>query len=772
MEHFSQENIVEEPNTEIQSRILRWDEVFFNTSSFSSIDSSIVYQKDALVKVREDNKIELIVKKEGSGFSPQASEFLSKYNVEIQEEIPHINASIVYIPLDTNEQTIYNFFLDAQSTPGISYVEPNFHVELDYVPNDDYYASHQWDLSLIGMESAWDHELGSHDVIVAVVDTGIDYTHPDLSENYLPLGYDWVNYDDDPWDDHYHGTHCAGTIAALTNNEIGVAGIANVSIFAEKAFSSSGYGSYVNARLALMHAVDMGADIISCSWGGSSSSQTLLEGIDYAINNGVMVVAAAGNSGSSAPHYPASYPGVIATSATDQNDLKAGFSNYGDWIDVAAPGVSILSTVPYDVKGYYYGSASGTSMAAPHVSGLAALLMSAYPTKSASEIETSIYDFALDLGDSGFDPYYGHGRIDAINIFGPAPPDTTPPSYSNLVESADPLELGDTEIISIDVFDSSGVNQVINQFEGANQSMMIVGGNTWRYESWTPSNVGTYPYKIYMEDNNDNWNVVSDSIQVIEPIPDTTPPTYSNLVESADPLELGDTEIISIDVFDDSGINQVIIQFEGANQSMINVGSNTWRYGSWIPLSAGTYPYKIYMEDNKDNWNAVSDSIQVTEPIPDTTPPTFIFNPPARRLKVGKSIMMSIKAFDESGIKQVLLEYEGVNHAMTLHGDNMWKYKMRPTKVGICEYTIYIEDNNGNWVLVSDFIVVTDNSIASTLEVIDLPGGNISEIKFDEEDCYDPSGIKSLGLFLQTYQKTIDPLQDRYQNHKYSEQQN
>jgi thermitase len=348
MEHFSKENAVEEIYNGLQSRIVRWDKVFFDNPT---IDDSISYQKDALVKVREDNKIELIVKRQGSQFSQQANELLSKYNVEIYEEIPHINASLVYIPLDTNELSISSFILDAQSTPGISYIEPNFYVELDYVPNDDYYTSYQWDLSLIGMELAWDHELGSHDVIVAVVDTGIDYTHPDLGENYLPLGFDWVNYDNDPRDDHYHGTHCAGTIAALTNNNIGVAGMANVSIFAEKAFSSSGYGSYVNARLALMHAVDMGADIISCSWGGSSSSQTLLEGIDYAQNNGVMVVAAAGNSGSSAPHYPASYPGVIATSATDQNDLKASFSNYGEWIDVAAPGVSILSTVPYDIKG-------------------------------------------------------------------------------------------------------------------------------------------------------------------------------------------------------------------------------------------------------------------------------------------------------------------------------------------------------------------------------------------------------------------------------------
>ena len=432
-------DINEENMINLQSDIFSWGEVLANNPSLSNLDKIISYPDSASVKVREDKKIEFIVKRDATEFSTWTQDLLSEYNAEFYEEISYFNASIVYISLNNLEK----FIIESRVTPGIAYVEPNFYIQLDFVPNDENYSD-QWSLPLIGMESAWDYELGSHEVVVAVVDTGIDYTHPDLSENYLALGYDWVNDDDDPMDDHYHGTHCAGTIAAITNNMEGVAGMANVSIFAEKAFNAFGSGSATACRSGLMHAVDMGADIISNSWGSTSYSETIKEGIDYALNQGVMVIAAAGNSGTNFPHYPAAYPGVIGVVATGQNDVKAGFSNYGDWIDISAPGVDILSTAPNNDYKY----ASGTSMACPHVSGFAALLMSAFPASDPHHIETLIYDYALDLGDPGFDEYYGYGRIDGTNIFGP---DITPPTFSDLLESADPLELGNTEVISIDL---------------------------------------------------------------------------------------------------------------------------------------------------------------------------------------------------------------------------------------------------------------------------------------------------------------------------------
>ncbi|GAH49813.1 unnamed protein product, partial [marine sediment metagenome] len=224
--------------TGLRRKLLRWEEIVFQLS-LTGMENRFSYQDESLVKVREDYKIEFIVKRESSDFTPQQIEIFSKYDIEIYEELSSLNSSIIYIPLSFNGQSIYSFLDELIEFPGISYIEPNFYDQLAFVPNDFFYATDQYDMPLIGMETAWNYQLGSSSVRVAVLDSGIDYNHPDLSANYIPLGYDWVNSDPDPMDDNNHGSHCAGTIAAVINNVIGVAGMAQVSIFAEKdAFKS------------------------------------------------------------------------------------------------------------------------------------------------------------------------------------------------------------------------------------------------------------------------------------------------------------------------------------------------------------------------------------------------------------------------------------------------------------------------------------------------------------------------------------------------------
>ncbi|MBW6469936.1 MAG: S8 family serine peptidase [Methanosarcinaceae archaeon] len=254
---------------------------------------------------------------------------------------------------------------------------------------------------------------------VAIIDTGVDYNHPDLAANYIG-GYDFVNSDEDPMDDAGHGTHVAGTVAAI-NNDIGVIGAApGIDLYALKVLNSEGSGSYSNIISAIQWAVDNNMDVASMSLGGSSNLISLSRACDNAYRSGLVIVAAAGNDAGRVS-YPAAYSSVIAVAATDYNDTRAWFSNYGSQIELSAPGVGINSTI---LGGGYSGNTwSGTSMATPHVTGAVALLLTTsvpevYDTNSnnvwdPAEVRQRFQDTAIDLGAAGKDNYYGYGLINA-----------------------------------------------------------------------------------------------------------------------------------------------------------------------------------------------------------------------------------------------------------------------------------------------------------------------------------------------------------------------
>jgi parallel beta-helix repeat protein len=290
----------------------------------------------------------------------------------------------------------------------VKYVVPDSKVKASAIPNDPYWSL-QWSPKIIEADAAWDTTVGSSDVLVAIIDTGIEYTHSDLAANYVPLGYDWVNDDNDPMDDAGHGTHCAGIVAATLNNNIGIAGVAQVRIMAEKVLTSAGWGYHSWIIQGIYDAVAKGAKIISMSLGGSSSTELFREVVKYAHDHGVLVIAAVGNEHSNAPHYPAAYDGVVAVAATDSSDNVAGFSNFGNWIDLAAPGVDVYSTF----LGNSYEYLSGTSMACPHVTGVAALAWGVFSNYTADQITEVLERTADDLGEPGYDEYYGHGRVNA-----------------------------------------------------------------------------------------------------------------------------------------------------------------------------------------------------------------------------------------------------------------------------------------------------------------------------------------------------------------------
>jgi subtilisin family serine protease len=317
-------------------------------------------------------------------------------------------------------------------------VRPDYRVRLADVPNDAYFQSYQYNLQNRGAfidlgggisftttagadikaVPAWDVEKGGDELVIAVLDTGVDMTHPDLEAKIVSSGYDFANEDAEASDDHWHGTHVAGIVAAATGNSAGVAGVAwNCRILPVKVVDASGEGYYSWIIDGIIWATDQGADVINLSLGGDVADPFLEDACTYAYDHGVVIAAAAGND-AGVVLYPAAYDDtVLAVAASDYNDAVASFSNFGPQVDVAAPGVWVLGPVPQTCVGpdeLPYVFASGTSAATPHVAGLAALIRSAKPGLSADDVMKIVRYTADDINAAAFagrDDHAGYGRI-------------------------------------------------------------------------------------------------------------------------------------------------------------------------------------------------------------------------------------------------------------------------------------------------------------------------------------------------------------------------
>lgn len=335
-----------------------------------------------------------------------SSEFgLLKVRVSNQKLLKQAAQSVLVASHETDLQVLATGLLS--SLAYVKIAEPNFIYRIQgfrnssNLPNDPKFTS-LWGLNNSGQKDTkaqegvvdadidapevWALEKGKKEIVVAIIDTGVDYNHPDLKENAWSMpgkpqvrGFNAINGKEDPMDDNGHGSHCAGTIGASGGNEIGVVGVAwNVSLMGVKFLTSSGSGTLADAIKAIDWATAQNVDIMSNSWGGGGFSQTLKDAISRANDKGILFVAASGNEtndNDASPSYPASYdlPNVISVAATDNRDSLASFSNWGQKsVHIMAPGVNILSTTP----GNKYESFSGTSMATPHVSGALALLVS------------------------------------------------------------------------------------------------------------------------------------------------------------------------------------------------------------------------------------------------------------------------------------------------------------------------------------------------------------------------------------------------------------
>jgi subtilisin family serine protease len=475
---------------------------------------------------------------------------------------------VVQLPSGTSVATAKSAM---QSASGVQHTEPDYIWRVQAIPNDPSFGQ-LWGMNNTGQTGgtpdadidapeAWNLATGNRDVIVAVLDTGVDYTHPDLAANmwtntaelngqigvdddgngYIDdiYGYDFANVDGDPMDDHSHGTHCSGTIAGVGNNSNGVAGVCwQVKIMALKWLYEFGSGFTSDAISAIQYAVQMGATLTSNSWGGGGYSPALYDAIAAAGAANQLFVAAAGNSASDndvIPHYPSSYTldNIIAVLATTDTDTLSSFSCWGATsVDIGAPGSNIYSTIPVSMGSY--GTMSGTSMACPHVAGAAALVLSVKPLLTYQETKQILMS-SVDKLDSLAGRSITEGRLNLYSAVLLAQPDDALPPLPDPAEwLIKPQATGLTTIVmqAKKATDKSGVEYFFDCIENDTFDSGWQSSNLYQKSTFTAGTA--YSFRVKARDKSENHNETQWSEETITT---TTATGVDNLPPAPNPSQ-------------------------------------------------------------------------------------------------------------------------------------------------------------------------------------------------------------------------------------------
>lgn len=443
--------------------------------------------------------------------------------------------------------------------PEVAFSEPDRIVPPAMVPNDFWYP-YTWHLPKISAPSAWDTTTGSSSVTIAIIDTGVDGTHPDLSPKMVP-GWNFYDNNSNTSDPNGHGTAVAGTAAACSNNGIGVASVAwGCLIMPIRVTDASGSATYSAIASGTTYAADHGARVANVSLGASDSS-TVSAAAQYLQSKGGVLTVAAGNSGTF--DSSADNPYLLTISATDSNDVLATWSNTGNNVDLCAPGVGVMTTL----SGGGYGSGTGTSFSAPVVAGVAALVISVNPSLTALQVQNALKQSADDLGPAGWDPSYGWGRVNAARAVSLAlgtssTPDTTPPTVS-FSSPASGATVSGTVSVQVAASDNVGVTSVSLSVDGSALGTDTSAPYSFSWNTTTATN-GTHTLTATAADAAGNKSTAQITVTVSNSPPDTTPPTISITSPSAGATVSGTSVSVYVKATDNVGVVKVELYVDGA----------------------------------------------------------------------------------------------------------------------------------------------------------------------------------------------------------------
>lgn len=518
---------------------------------------------------------------------------------------------IVDLPEYTEERVIARLL----QHPHLKFAELDYEVSsTSLMPNDPYFKN-AWHLSKIGAPTAWSSSLGEN-VTIAILDTGVDGSHPDLAAKMVP-GWNFYNNNSDTSDVHGHGTAVAGAAAASINNSIGVAAVAGKSMIMPIRIASpdaTAYGSTI--AQGLTWAADKGARVANVSYSGVPGSSVVRTASQYMKDKGGLVVVAAGNAGKDEGYIPTTT--MIPVSATDSNDAKTSWSSYGDYVAISAPGTGIWTTFTNAT----YGTAWGTSLASPITAGTIALMMAVNPKMKNTDIENILFSTAKDLGTSGHDAYYGHGRVDAAAavqavISSTVSVDSEAPTVSIISPTNETSTSG---LVPVDIEATDNVGVVRAELWVNNTSIAVDTSSPFAF-TWDSQGVANGPahlivYAFDEAGNSAASNIVEVNVnnQVVETTNDTVPPT----VEIVNPVagNVSGNVTITANASDNASAAE-ITQSIYLNGKLLASGSGSTLSTNWNTrprsVSRGTHTIQVVAKDKAGNTTTSSVDVNVVK---------------------------------------------------------------------------------------------------------------------------------------------------------------
>jgi subtilisin family serine protease len=599
---------------------------------------------------------QLIVKPRAGLSDAQFEKILSKSKGQSVKHLKQINARVIKVPpqaLEAVKQALSN-------NPHIDFVEKNPLVAPSaFTPNDPSYPD-QWHLSKIQAPTAWDVATGNG-ITVAILDSGVEGSHPDLAGSMVP-GRNVVSNNTDTSAMSVHGTAVAGAIAATGNNSTGVASVVwNASIMPIRISNrTDGWAEGSDMVEGVLWAADHGADVVNISYDFGNGFAALNDAAQYLRNKGGLVVMSAGNNNTD--YGFTDNPYIIHTSATNSSDAKASFSNFGDFVDVSAPGKSVLTV--WQNGGYGWGD--GTSFSSPVTAGVIALIKAANPDLTASEVETILKNSADDLGSNGWDKYFGHGRVNAATAVQmasqTAPSDTqapgvniTSPAYSNTVSG--------NVLVEVDASDDTGVSQVVLYANG--QSVGTDSTAPYQF-SWNSAQVadGNATLTAYAYDAANNTGISPGVTVNVDNQPDnvdTTAPSVIITSPAASSNVISGTVKISVNASDDTGVTDVVLYVNGQIAGTDSTAPYEFNWDS-TQVADGDVTFVAHAYDaanNKGTSSTVGATIDNQPDVVDNAAPSVAITNPGNGSAVSGTVSILASASDDTGVTQLSVYIDG-----------------------------------------------------------------------------------------------------------------